>query len=265
MKKQINETDLPFDDLRRVGLYSNGKLNLEKANVDALLAGRRTDLISLKNLKTEGFRIEALDAKLSLFKSEDGKVSLNVHPIYKEARKHALLTDHEAEQLKLGENSVIRKYQNTPEGTRKVHVIEYDAETREFISYNPHAVLAPDKVNGESLSRRQKEGFRNGEIIELSDGTKFQHRASEPQGLRSDTSSLIISLLLDGGISYLMLKGLRSLSGREESQKEKISEGYKQAYAEMEKSNLIASDLSEQKDSNSKLQHSRGYGHGTSR
>ncbi len=264
MKKQINETDLPLDDLGKIGLFLNGKLNLEKENVDALLAGRRTDLISLRNLKTEGFQIQQLDAKLSLFRSEDGKVSLNVHPIYKEARNHGLLTDLEAEQLKLGEKSVIRKYQNTPEGTRKVHIIEYDAETREFISYDPESVLAPDKVNGESLTRSQKEGFRNGEIIELSDGTKFQHRASEPQGIRSDTSSLIISLLLDGGISYLMLKGLRSLSGREGSQKEEFSKGYREAYAEMEKSN-IASDLSEQNNKHPKLQQSRGYGHVASR
>src|SRR3546814_1748387 len=106
---------------------------MDKENLNALLAGRRTDMITLSNLKTEGFLIEQLDAKLSLRRQPDGTLSLSVHPVYKEAQLHDQLINREAEQLKSGEvGSIVKTYKDGADNEKTI-VIEYDNKTREFV------------------------------------------------------------------------------------------------------------------------------------
>jgi hypothetical protein len=88
-------------------------------------------------------------------------------------------------------------------------------------------------VNGEILSEKKKKAFQNGEVVELNDGTRIQHSSTDSKGIRSDRKALILSVLLDGGISYLLLRGLRNLSGSTDPQKEGYTKGYNQALADM--------------------------------
>ncbi|MDX3916982.1 MAG: DUF4099 domain-containing protein [Pseudosphingobacterium sp.] len=261
MDNIFDRKDLPLSDLQKLGLYSGGDIHLEKEDLDALLAGRRTNMISLKDLKGEGVHIEQLDARLSLSRQPDGRISLNVHPIYKEAIQHPLLINSEAEQLIQGNLSNISKTHNGPLGT-KTYIIEYDKDTREFVSYDPENVRAPDKVNGQPLSDAQKDRFRNGMPVDLEDGTRFQYRASERKGLLSNRTGLILSLLIDGGISYLVFNQLNNLLGNREKQKDAYSEGYNKALEEMK---IGQRERERINDINIRNQQSRGYGRGTAR
>lgn len=235
MTNQIfKEKDLPMDDLKSLGLYSGDRLDMDKENLEALLAGRRTDMITFHNLKTEGFRIEQLDARLSLSREPDGTLSLSVHPVYKEAQQHDQLVNREVEQLKSGEVGSIGKTYKDSAGNEKIIVIEYDNKTREFVSYNPEKVRPPDQVNGQTLSAEQKALFRKGRVIELPDGTQIQFRAAEHKGLLSNRTGLVLSVLLDGGMSYLLITGIRNLFGQKSKQLTPFTKGYHQALKDMQ-------------------------------
>ncbi|MEN5196938.1 DUF4099 domain-containing protein [Sphingobacterium faecium] len=266
MKYPINENEMPLNELEKLGLYKDGGFSISPENIDALLAGRRTDMLSMAGLNIDGFAIRQLDAKLSLSRNTDGNIQLNIHPIYHEPQWHPLLSDDEEKALIAGEKHVVSKEQEIDGNKKKKIIIEYDDLTREFVAYEPDGVQAPIRVNGEELSEKQQEAFRNGEVVELKDGTKIQHSATDNKGIRSDRKRLILSVLLDGGISYLVFRGINNLKGRFEPQDEGFSKGYNQALA-----NMMLIDKQEKERGNEKTvhdlvsnlretQHSRGYG-----
>lgn len=241
MKTPFKEQDLPLADMEKLGLYKNGQLLISEENLNALLAGRRTELISLRGLKTDGFSIEQLDAKLSLVPEFDNRLALKIHPIYKEPKLHPLLLDQEAQVLIDGKIDTLQKIYQDGERT-KVFNFEYDRETKEFIDYHPQQVVVPESINMQALSEKQKEAFRNGEVITLHDGTQVQYRASDPKGIHADRAALIVSVLLDGGISYLLIRGIRNLLNKMDPQKDENTKGFLQALDEIQKKMKHAAD-----------------------
>ena len=233
MKPLFLENELPVDDLVRVGLWKDDKPMLPPEDLQAMLAGRRTSLLTLENVQADGFLIKRLDVKLSLHRSNSGWVSLQAHPIHHEIQPHPLLNERDMKLLSEGEISSLGKTMDAPNGKVQSLVFEYDEQTREFISYSPSQVQAPDRVNGELLDKKKKEAFQYGESVELSDGTTFQHRASESKGIVSDRKALVLSVLLDGGISYLLIRGIRNLLNRNTPQKDEYTAGYNKAVEEM--------------------------------
>lgn len=234
MDNQFQEKDLPIGDLRRLGLVRNGKPLLSDDDIEALLSGHRTDLITLQDLNGDGIHIRKMDTKLSLEQTPEGHVTVQLHPIYRDVKKHPLLLDVEAEQLEQGTLTHVLKTYQAGDGKKKSWVIEYDPETREFISTDPAKVRVPAKINGEKLSELQKEQYRNGDVVQLSDGTRLQRRASSRSGVTSNREALMYSLILDGGISYLLLRGLRNLFGSKNVQKDPYTEGYQRAMQDMQ-------------------------------
>src|SRR5690606_16549628 len=90
MENQFRESDIPLGDLRKLGLMKNGKPDLSKEDIDALLAGHRTDLITLHDIHGDGIHIQKMDAKLSLQRDANGHMSLQLHPIYRDVKKHPM-------------------------------------------------------------------------------------------------------------------------------------------------------------------------------
>ncbi|KQM63970.1 hypothetical protein ASE74_12450 [Pedobacter sp. Leaf216] len=233
MKTLFNAGELPTSQLEKLGIYHQGQLLLDPHNIRALLSGRRTELLSLRGIHWENFNIERLDAKLSLFRNDLGEAEVLIHPIYKEVRKHPLLSEEEMTRLAAGECDYIGKSIQKEEGHYSMLNIEYDPQTKEFITYDVSKVQSPDLINGMLLSPEEKSAFSRGELLTLSDGTQLRHRASEPLGLLSDRKALILSVLLDGGISYLLLRGIRSLNQRE-AQIDYATPAFNSAYRDME-------------------------------
>lgn len=235
MKPLFLESELPVDDLVRVGLWGNGKPSLSRENLQALLSGRRTELLTLENVQADGFLIKRLDVKLSLQRSEAGWVSLQAHPIHHQVQRDTQLDENEIDQLTGKHAAIVSKSVKGSDGKYKKLVFEYDPQTREFISYDPSQIQVPEHVNGVALTPEQKKAFRKGLTVELPDGTVFQHRASEPSGLRSDRKALVLSVLLDGGISYLLVRGIRSVMGEGHEQKDEYTAGFKMGLSAMER------------------------------
>ncbi len=258
MDNQFQESDLPIGELRKLGLIQNGKPILSGEDIDALLGGHRTELITLHNLHADGINIRKIDAKLSLERMPNGHVTVQLHPIYRETKKHPLLIDIEADQLERGALTNVLKTYQAPDGKKRSWLIEYDPQTREFISSDPEKVQIPEQVNGETLTELQKEHYRDGSVIELSDGTLLQRRASSRSGVTSNRSALVFSLLLDGGISYLLLRGLGNITNSWTEQKDPYTEGYKKAMQEMHERQQGAGKDTE--DNQRKNQHSRSLG-----
>ncbi len=212
MIKQIyKEQLLPMADLERIGLAKNGRLSLDEDDLRALLCGRRTDMLRLENLQADGIHIPVLDAKLSLRPNTEGALELLVHPIYKEIEPPYYLTAEEAEKLEKGGAVNIDKVIVDNEGKTKEVLIEFDRETNEFIITDTEQILAPEEINGLPLTLEQKERYRKGKEVEIDDGTVVQYAATEKQGIRSDRLALLASVLIDGGVSYLLFRGLNAL------------------------------------------------------
>lgn len=256
MDKIYNQQDIPVEELQKLGLLNNGKPMLSDADMDALLAGHRTDLITFYDLHDDGIHIKRMDAKLSLNSSEDGQITLQLHPIYRDVKKHPLLLDSEAERLENGKLTHVLKTYQDGVGKGKSWIIEYDPETKEFIASDPEKIKVPTLINGEKLTDIQKEQYRNGSVVELTDGTKLQRRASSRSGVTSNREALMYSFVLDGGISYMLLRSLRNLFGSKTQQKDPYTEGYQRAIYDMQqrdrnKTNIHQSFTAEQlNDSN---------------
>jgi len=232
----VKENELPVADLETLGLAAGGQLLLNVDDLKALLSGRRTSLLQLSNLEAENIKIKALDAKVSLQRNAAGKMDLLIHPIYKKPATPDFLSDSEADQLRKGDIASIQKEIRDNKGGIKKLLFEYDADTREFLIGDTDNILAPDMVNGEFLTTAQKEDYRKGKEVQLADKTIFSYSMKDPHGMRSNRLALIASVLIDGGLSYLLYKGLNALFGtkRNEAEAAKLSPGYHNAVKDME-------------------------------
>ncbi|WP_345948991.1 DUF4099 domain-containing protein [Mucilaginibacter sp. PAMB04274] len=259
MTQQIfNERELPLAELEKIGLAKDGKLQIEPGALQALLAGRRTEMVRLADLSMDGFHIAQLDAKLSLRPDANGKPELLLHPIYKEAEYPEFLTDVEAEELQKGQAVNIRKIIKDEKGKPKDILVEYDPETREFIITDTEKIIVPDLINNEKLTMEQKERYRKGKSVELPDDTIIQFSGGDSHGIRSNKLALVASILVDGGLSFMLYKGLHALLGEKQDEKERarMSPGYRQALEDMREQNASKATLP---DFAMKDEYSRGY------
>lgn len=232
MKK---EKTLPIKDLETFGVLKDGEFTIPEKEVEALKNGRMTDVVELKDLKGKDIHIEKMPARLSIVRGEDGNPALRIDPVYKEPNIHQDLSDVERKQLIQKELANIKKSYVDKEGNIQTEIIEYDQNTRQFLSYNPRDIKAPHAVNGEQLSPQQKKKYKEGENVQLADGTEFQLSPSSPKGLRSTNSALVLSVILDGGVSYLLMTGVSKLLGRETKEENAYSTGYLDAIKEVQK------------------------------
>lgn len=205
-----------MDELQQLGLAEWNVLHIDDDDLEALLAGRRTDMLRLENLEQQGLHIPALDAKLSLRRNEDGKVELLAHPIYKFAEGPEYLNDTEIESLEKGDAVNVVKTITDGEGDKREVLVEFDQETNEFITVDTGKIFPPDEVNGIPLTKEQKKNYRRGKEVETEDGTTIQYSAKDKQAIRADKLALIASVLIDGGVSYVLFKGLNALFNKKQ-------------------------------------------------
>lgn len=237
MNKPVFKLDeLPMSELKTLGLVKGGVLLIGNEDLQALLNGRRTDMRELHDLPLGKSTVPWIDAKLSLFRNEEGKVELRMHPIYHQADHPLELTDVESEKLINGEIPSLSRVVRKPGQPDKEYLFEFDPENNEFIRTDIDKLIIPDKVNDETLTAAQKELLPKGKEVDLSDGTSFRFTGLDPMPFRANKAALVASLLLDGGISYVLYKGIRSLTGaKQEEKQEAYNQGYRNAREDMER------------------------------
>jgi len=230
MKTQFDYSQLPLEALGQLGLISRGKLRLSPVDIAALLTGRRTNLLGFENLKAEGIKIAHIQLRLSLKGSQDGPVSLMLHPIYKRPLPHPLLEPFEADLMVDGDIDSLAKTFEKGERKGQTMVVEFDRDTRSFVSYNAKDVLVPISINGIVLDRQQSEDYRNGVGIDLGDGTLVQYRASEAIGLWANRQALVLSF--GDAASPMVLHGIGNFPSHQDPQLPHETNAFLDALAE---------------------------------
>ena len=149
-----------------------------------------------------------------------------------------------AQQLEKGGKANILKVTTDEDGNKKEIVVEFDPETREFIVSDTSKIMVPDMINNESLTPAQKENYRKGKEVALADQTRLQYSATDAQGIRSDKLALVASILIDGGLSYMVYKGLNALFNKERNEEKaaELSPGYYNAVRDMQEQKMDFSD-----------------------
>jgi hypothetical protein len=232
----VNEKDLPWKDLEAIGLAAGGQLLLNMDDLKALLSGRRTGLLQLHNLEAENVKIKSMDAKVSLRPNDNGKLDLLIHPIYKRVTTPDFMDDFQADMLKKGEVPSLLVNLKNEKGVMTEMLVEYDKETNEFIVSDTEKILVPDMVNNEFLTPAQKEKYRKGKEVELADKTVFNYSATDSHGIKSNKMALVASILIDGGLTYVVYKGLNALFNKKRDPKEagSLSPGYYNSLKDIE-------------------------------
>jgi len=234
-KEIFNQADLPLEDLGAIGLIAEGRIKLEEADLKALLSGRRTQMLQLENLEYADIKIASLNAKISLTARADGKPELMIHPTYLRSTAPDYLTEQESWALETGEEISLEKEIVDDKGRKKRLLIEFDPETNQFLETDEEKVQAPDEINGHQLTPEQKARFKRGEEVEVPDGTKIQYTATNRNAVRANRLSLIASIVFDGGISYLLFHGIKSLVGQKhDAASAELSEGYQETVQKMQ-------------------------------
>jgi len=121
------------------------------------------------------------------------------------------------------------------ENTKKENtaIFQFDKETNSFVAIDSEDVLVPEEVNGMQLTEEQKKKLKRGKVVDLPDGTKIQSAPADAKNgfLQSNRKLIIASLLLDGGMSFLLIKGMQLISERL-NQKKNETELYNKGYRE---------------------------------
>lgn len=234
--KILNDKDLPMDQLREIGLARGDEILLDRRDIHALLSGSRTHLIRLENISRAGVEIKEMDVKLSLSRDSLGHPDLLIHPVYKQAITPSFISSNEAGQLLTGlKANVVKSLERG--GMMSDMLIEYDWNTREFVITDTSKIQAPLEINGQPLTPYQKDRYLSGRQIEMSDGSMLQASGTSPEGFRSNRMALVVSLLMDGGISYLLYQGLNALIDKqgEALQEKTLGKAYSKALEQFEK------------------------------
>lgn len=230
----FNEAELPLDDLAAIGLVSDGRVMLEEADLKALLSGRRTQMLPLKNLEYAEIRIASLNAKISLVSGVDGKPELMIHPTYLRSTAPEYLSEEESWALETGDEISLEKDIVDSKGQKKRVLVEFDRETNQFLETDEEKLEAPDEINGQPLTPEQKAKFKRGKEVEVADGTKVQYTATNRNGIRANRLALIASIVFDGGISYLLFHGIKAFIGQKhDAASSELSQDYKDTLQKM--------------------------------
>jgi hypothetical protein len=217
MRNSFALYELSGSEMRSLGLYDQyGDLTIEPEDLEVLLSGRRTSLMRLHDLTSHGMNIAQMDAKLSLHRDGDGQALIRVHPVYHKPKLPFAGEDDSIQALLDGKQLHVRYMMATavapPDVSKQFeYILEYDAETREFISYAPEDVAIPDRINGFELSSAQRADFSRAIPLTLPDGTSLVYKATDSNGLSANRSSIILFKDTDDGKRYELLDGVRPM------------------------------------------------------
>lgn len=132
----------------------------------------------------------------------------------------------------------VSEYQETRK-KEKTLLFEYDEDTRSFVGVDRDNITVLEEVNGMKLTPEQKREFKDGKVVSMPDGTEFQFSPSSPDNVKANRQFLIVSLLLDGGMSFMLYHIAKNLISVKEPKEEMgYNQGYLDALAKV-KSDLL--------------------------
>lgn len=156
---RIKESDIPYAELERMGIYKKNIYSLNKENLEALFAGKRTELLPISGIDDKGEEF-AFNAKISLYHKENGQVGINIHPIRPTINNEYDLKGKDLQKLQAGE--LIMKTLNGEK-----YLIQLDKETNELLKVRSRDIVIPNVIKDISLNNTEREALRQGKEISI--------------------------------------------------------------------------------------------------
>ncbi|MEI6950256.1 DUF4099 domain-containing protein [Paraflavisolibacter sp. H34] len=195
-KMKFEAQELPFDQFKQIGFDRDRVLKLPSVELSALLSGRRTSLIHIKEIQVEGGGvIPDLDVKLSLGRNPDGAAVLRYHPVLNEPPNVFNLSAEEMEDLVQNRRDTLEKEFTWSNGRRENFLVQYDPETREFVGKPISDIVLPRQINNITLTEGQREDWCHGRTVEVG-GEKIRLDLRNVLGFSGKASTFV----LDNGL-----------------------------------------------------------------
>lgn len=175
----FSESDIPYKELELLGLSKMKIFSLDKTNITALLSGKRTSVLDLTFRDNAGEQVN-LKGKISLYWADNGKASVNVHPVRQEIMNDINLKPKELERLQA--NGIIAKTINNEK-----YLVQLDPETNELLKTRIKSISIPSSIKGIELDKQQKEALKSGKELMLDIGKEkiaVRLDLNAPKGLK---------------------------------------------------------------------------------
>ena len=160
-KKQaiFNENDIPYKELELIGISKKQIWSLDKANITALLSGKRTCLLDLSFHDNNGEEI-SMKGKISLYWKDSNNAGVKIHPVRPEIMNDINLKPKELERLQ--DNEIITKTINNEK-----YLVQLDPETNELLKTKIKSISIPSNIKGVELDKQQKETLKSTTVFTI--------------------------------------------------------------------------------------------------
>ena len=175
----FKESDIPYNDLLKIGITKMDVLTLDKSNLEALTTGNRTKILDLEGVDNNGNSFK-LKGKISLYWKEDNTAGVNIHPVRKEILNDINLKPQELDSLK--SNEIILKTIN-----KEKYLVQLDNETNEILKAKVKDIIIPTYIKDQKISTDEKEQLKSGKEVTLNteDGKlNIRIDLNNPRGFR---------------------------------------------------------------------------------
>jgi hypothetical protein len=165
-------SNLPFSQFEALGLDKKDVLALPSLTLEALLSGKRSQLMSFNRVQLgNGLTLSNLAGRLGLEKQANGNYNLRIFSYQAASPEEVEGTELSKEQitlLKSPENPVLRMNARDKAGFSKELLVQYDRQLNDFAVRPLEA--GPHQLNGHALSERQRSDFALGKTVRTPDG-----------------------------------------------------------------------------------------------
>lgn len=167
---RYQEKDIDWKTLEQLGIT---KEKLEKRNLlDGLLKGYKTNELVPVSFNV-GTAFSRMDARLSLQKNDEGKVSMAIHGIRREPNLnypffgHQFSDEDKNNLRQTGNMGRVVDLQNLKTGEMIPSIISVDKLTNELVALKSEYIKIPNEIKGITLSDEQKQTLQEGKPLYL--------------------------------------------------------------------------------------------------
>lgn len=179
----ITKEQLPIQQFERLGIDQERIIKLPKDEMKNLLSGFPSNMKFLTFRDNEG-NTQKINAKLSVYQTNDGAIGLKVHPYRNQIKNDMILSKNEIDRLKSG--FTITKSYNQQE-----YLVQLDQSINELRRIKADHIKVAEAVGGSKLSHQQKADIMTGKVVHLKDAegrtTKVSLDLSKSSGIRLET------------------------------------------------------------------------------
>jgi hypothetical protein len=179
----ITKDQLPVQQFERLGIQKERLHQLPKDEMHALLSGYPSNMKFLTFKDSDG-NMQKVNAKLSIYQSNDGSIGLKVHPYRKEIKNDMDLSSREINKLKSGD-SIQKTFK------QQHYLVQLDRSINELRRIKVDSIKVAGAVGSVQLSEAQKADLKSGKTISIknSDGTEKRIKLdlTKPSGITMET------------------------------------------------------------------------------